>query len=165
MLKCLYTHRVLITDCGRTSHKLAQTTLDQSIHEGLEDASNTSNASMHLYQHCPCQVQGAAHKTTIPSIKTLTQCVREKACGRNHSYTVNREHITFEDIIQHSTLTSRFHDTQTLQYTVNFTVDTIQSIKLIKVHFWIHCQSSKYYYDITFCNLTSPRIHPNKLLS
>jgi len=60
-------------------------------------------------------------------------CALQKACARNHSYTVNREHITFADIIQHSTLTSRFHDTQTLEYTVNLTIDKIQSMKLIKV--------------------------------
>jgi len=116
-----------------TSHKLAQSTLGQSIHEGLEDASHTSDASMHLCQHCPCRVQGAAHSTTLLSFKTWTQCVREKVCARNHSYTVNREHITFADIIQHSTLTSRVHVTQTLQYTVNLTTDKIQSMILIKV--------------------------------
>ena len=152
---------------------------------------------MHLRQHCPCRVQGAVNSTTLLSVnlKTWTQCVREKACARNHSYNVNREHKTYADIIQHSTLTSRFHDTQTLQYTVNLTIDKIQSIKLIKLqsiplgvsfskaqssklerlfrhvsvkrevralnfeletafenvapsgiglHFWIHCQSSKY---------------------
>ena len=141
--------------------------------------------------------------------------MREKACARNHSYNVNREHNTFADIIQHSTLTSRFHDTQTLQYTVNLTIDKIQSKKLINVqsiplgvsfskgqssklehlfchvsvkrevralileletafenvtpsgiglHFWIHCQSSKYYHDIYFHHLTYSNIHPNKLL-
>jgi len=66
-------------------------------------------------------------------LKTWTQCVREKACARNHSYNVNREHNTFADIIQHLTRTLRFHDTQTLQYTVNLTIDKIQSMKLIKV--------------------------------
>ena len=143
------------------------------------------------------ETQGAVNSTTLLSVnlKTWTQCVQEKACARNHSYNVNREHNTSTDIIQHSTLMSRFHETQTLQYTVNFTIDKTQSMKLIKVqsialgvsfskaqssklehlfchvsvrrevralnfelktpfknvapsgiglHFWIHCQSSKY---------------------
>jgi len=107
-------------------------------------------------------VQGAAHGAILPSVKIWTPCVREKACAHNHSYTVNREHITFADIIQHSTPTPRFHDTTILQYTVNLTIDTIQSMKLIKVHFWFHCQSSKYYYDISSQHLTFPKINPNK---
>jgi len=62
-------------------------------------------------------------------------CGRRRARALTHDddHTVNREHITFTDIIQYSTLTSRFHDTQTLQYTVNLTIDKIQSMKLIKV--------------------------------
>jgi len=91
---------------------------------------------MHLWQYCPRRVQNLR---IVPPwllsvyLKTWTQCVREKACARHHSYNVNREHNTFADIIQHSTLTSRFHDTQSLPYTVNLTIDKVQSIKLIKV--------------------------------
>jgi len=90
---------------------------------------------MHLCQQCPCRVQGVANSATLLSVnlKTWTKGVREKACARNHSYNVNREYNTFADIIQHSTLTSRFHDTQTLQYKANLTIDKIQFMKLIKV--------------------------------
>jgi len=118
---------------------------------------------MQLYQHCPCRVQGAANSTTLLSVnlKTWTQCVREKVCARNHSYNVNREHNTFADIIQHSTLTSRFHDTQTLQYTVNLTIDKIQSMKLIKVQpiplgvSFAKAQSSKL--EHLFCHVSVKR--------
>jgi len=34
----------------------------------------------------------------------------------------------------------------------------------IGLHFWIHCQSSKYYHDIYFYHLTYSHIHSNKLL-
>jgi len=90
---------------------------------------------MHLCRHCPCRVQGVANSTILLSVnlKTWTRCVREKACARNHSCNVSREHNTFADIIQHSTLTSHFHDTQTLQYTVNLTIENTQCMKLIKV--------------------------------
>jgi len=71
--------------------------------------------------------------TVSVNLKTWTQCVKEKACARNHSCNINREHNTFADIIQHSTLTSRFHDTQTFQYTTNLTIEKIQSMKLLKV--------------------------------
>ena len=56
--------------------KLVQTTLCQLIHEYLDDTSNTSHATMHLCQHCPCRVLGVAHSTTLPS--KLGYCV----CGR-----------------------------------------------------------------------------------
>jgi len=113
-----------------------QSTLGQSIHEGLEDASHTSDADMHLCQHCPCRVQDDANSTTVTTVSQLENLdtVRAGECVRAQSlYNVNREHNTFADIIQHLTLTLQFHNKQTLQYTVNLTIDKVQSIKMIKV--------------------------------
>jgi len=45
----------------------------------------------------------AQYQTTV---KIWIQCVREKACACNHSCTVDRPQITFEDIIQNSSIIS-----------------------------------------------------------
>ena len=73
------------------------------------------------------------YHTNVSQLKNLDTVRAGEGVRAQSLYTVNREHITFADIIQHSTLTSRFHDTQTLQYTVNLTIDKIQSKKLINV--------------------------------
>jgi len=113
-----------------------------------------------------CLSHSACWCLNVPLVANLSRmscnlCALEKACARNHSYTVNREHITFADIIQHSTLTSRFHDTQTLQYTVNLTIDKVQSMKLIKVQpialgvSFSKDQSSKF--EHLFCHVSVKR--------
>ena len=47
-------------------------------------AEEPSDASMHLCQHCPCRVQGAANSNTQLSVKTWTQCGRRRARAITH---------------------------------------------------------------------------------